>query len=135
MSYEIGDDCIGCGGCAKRCPAGAIQGEIKEKFEIDPVLCEECGTCFENCPKAAIIDPYGKRHSVEKGKKRKRTKAVVDRGLCAGCQTCRMNCPQEAISYVKKGFLSSGYCQVDSKCCIGCGICTNFCITGAISRE
>ena len=135
MSYEIDDDaCIACGLCAKNCPAGAASGEIKVSFEIDPTLCDECGTCFDNCPKAAILDSEGKRRPP--GKKRKRKKSSIDPDVCAGCQTCFLNCPQEAVSFIKKnGLLGGGYCLVNVKLCIGCGICTEFCITGAVSLE
>ncbi len=59
-------------------------------------------------------------------------KANIDQSACAGCQTCYLNCPQEVIHYIKKGFLSIGYCQVDEVHCIGCGTCSRLCITGAV---
>ncbi len=133
MSYEISKDCIGCGLCVKKCPYGAIDGEKKKRFEINPALCEECGACFVHCPKAAIVDPHGIRRVLEKGK-RKDLKASIAPNHCAGCQNCLLNCPQEAISFTKKMF-GKGYCQVDTTLCIGCGKCMKFCITGAITIE
>lgn len=131
MPYRISEDCAGCGACAKKCPEEAISGEIKVRFHIDPLLCEECGTCFEICPSGAIIDPEGNR-SPAKGKKKKPVRAYIDPSICVGCKTCFLNCPQEAISIIKKGIFSITFCEVDTESCVGCGTCTRFCITGAV---
>ena len=132
MPYSIGEDCKGCGACAKKCPENAIEGEIKVRFDIDPHLCEECNTCFDTCPNGAIIDPEGNR-SPKKRKKKKRARAHIDPEICAGCKTCFLNCPQEAITVIRKGIIfNTTYCQVDPKTCIGCGTCTLNCITGAV---
>ena len=41
--------------CAKACPAGAIQGEVKEIHSIDPTKCVKCGACYDTCKFGAII--------------------------------------------------------------------------------
>ena len=46
--------CIGCGKCAKNCPAAAISGKIKHPYHIDNELCIKCGTCKDNCNFDAI---------------------------------------------------------------------------------
>ena len=53
--YEImADKCRGCSLCSKECPVGAISGEIKKPFHIDPDKCIKCGACIAKCPFNAI---------------------------------------------------------------------------------
>ena len=46
--------CIGCGKCARNCPAEAISGTIKQPHAIDPAKCIKCGACMNSCPVTAI---------------------------------------------------------------------------------
>ncbi|MBE7023143.1 MAG: NADH-quinone oxidoreductase subunit NuoF [Ruminococcaceae bacterium] len=56
VKYEIvADKCKGCSLCAKKCPVGAISGEIKSPFTIDSDKCVKCGVCMDSCKFGAII--------------------------------------------------------------------------------
>ncbi len=54
-SYKIDKDkCKGCSLCSKKCPVGAISGEIKSPFEIDTTKCIKCGACKSACKFDAV---------------------------------------------------------------------------------
>jgi len=52
--YIIPDKCKGCSLCSKKCPVGAISGEVKKPFVIDQSKCIKCGVCMDTCKFAAI---------------------------------------------------------------------------------
>mgnify|MGYP002623737939 FL=1 len=55
ITYTIDEEkCRGCTLCARKCPAEAISGEMKEPHVIDPQLCIKCGICFDSCKFEAI---------------------------------------------------------------------------------
>ena len=55
IHYEITDKCIGCTACSKKCPVGAISGQVKGQHVIDQTKCIKCGKCEETCKFGAIV--------------------------------------------------------------------------------
>ena len=55
LSYSIIPDlCKGCTACARKCPVGAISGEVKNPHVIDKNKCIKCGACIDTCKFNAI---------------------------------------------------------------------------------
>ena len=55
LTYSIDPEkCKGCSLCSKKCPVGAISGEVKKTFTIDPAKCIRCGACRSTCRFGAV---------------------------------------------------------------------------------
>ena len=55
MRYVIDPaKCKGCTACARKCPAEAISGTVKQPHSIDASKCIKCGVCMSTCKFGAI---------------------------------------------------------------------------------
>ena len=56
LTYSIIEEkCKGCTVCTKKCPAGAITGELKKPHIIDDDKCIGCRRCETACKFGAIV--------------------------------------------------------------------------------
>jgi len=55
VSYTIDPEkCKGCTMCARKCPASAIEGALRQPHKIDQSKCVKCGACMATCKFGAI---------------------------------------------------------------------------------
>ncbi len=110
FSYEITDDCLMCGACTKKCPAGAISpGD--GKYAVDPDLCIDCGTCGVICPVGAAVRPSTKRDTIAIEDIDK-SKLVFNPG-CAVC-IYKPDVPGRLLDMIREHF---GDAKMDLTCC------------------
>ena len=53
--HIIEDKCKGCTLCARNCPAGAIEGTVRNPHIINQDKCIKCGACMDKCRFGAIV--------------------------------------------------------------------------------
>lgn len=136
MAFEIIDECIGCGVCAKNCPVMAIEGKKNEKHSINEKRCVSCGVCQNGCPKEAILDDEGR--SKPRIPKEKWKKPRIQKKACSACSLCVNICIFEAIQITYPRFM--GDLKVYAKLvapekCVGCGLCEKVCSLRVIKME
>lgn len=49
------EKCKGCTACTRKCPVGAISGEVRQPHKIDQSKCIKCGVCVATCKFGAIV--------------------------------------------------------------------------------
>ena len=55
IRYDIDPaKCIGCTACSRKCPVGAIAGEVRKPHKINTSVCIKCGVCRDTCKFSAI---------------------------------------------------------------------------------
>ena len=55
MPEIIAEKCKGCTACLRKCPVGAIAGEVKKPHVIDASKCIKCGACATACKFGAVV--------------------------------------------------------------------------------
>jgi ferredoxin len=90
-----------------------------------------CHCCHDCCQVLRGIREFGYTNAVV-------TSSFVagsDKRVCKGCNTCSKKCPIDAIPRVPDPdprFKKFGRPQVDESMCLGCGVCTLTCKSGAM---
>lgn len=116
--------CVSCGTCVNACD---VQGARVYKVATwDGSIsddCISCGICYEVCPEEAITLNRGS--------------ISVNLDKCILCERCAVHCPVDAIprSTMHKRIIDSGFCFIDEKLCINCGLCYKTCSYDAIIKK
>jgi len=136
------DRCVRCGNCMKACPTNALQPVFLQsglQGIWTPRLVPEIGYCEYNCTMCGTVCPTGAIPSLPLSEKQK-TKlglAQFDHSLCIPwaegkqCIVCEEHCPlpQKAINLIEEKIgdvvLLKPY--IETRLCIGCGLCQNKC--------
>ena len=126
---EFNLKCVGCGLCAKACPAKVIRQSTSLKTFGQPELYFANGYCHIACNyKCVSVCPTGAlKVRTEDRRHLHMGHAIWRKDLCirtkdgVDCTACVRNCPVKALQVV------NGTLQVDKAACIGCGACEHVC--------
>ena len=135
MAYTITEACIGCTACVKKCPAGAISGEVKKLHRIDAAICVDCGVCGRICPQKSVLDQNGSQ--CISSKPSQWPKPVVDNKKCMSCNVCIEACPVSCLSLAEATARDPhGHPFLEkAAACISCGFCAVECPVDAITMQ
>lgn len=136
MTHKITDKCIGCTVCAKKCPVGAISGELKSLHVINPAECIDCGLCGKVCPQDAVLDENG--NQLHKRPQFDWDEPYVNRGLCTGCGICVDTCPIGCLEIEGPKFhgdIHTAAILTKPEDCIDCRLCAKACPVDAITFD
>lgn len=134
MAHKILASCIGCGACARSCPALAIEGRKNNVHFIDPDKCVDCSVCGFSCPAGSVLDPQGR--PVERLATSLGT-PLVNKDLCTACSLCIDICRFGALrlSSPRRQGDTVAWVELVPEHCVGCGLCQQSCPVGAIELE
>ena len=125
------EKCKGCTMCAKACPAGAINGEVKQPHEIDQDACIRCGACFDTCKFGAIYQ----------GDEVKGSAPAAEAAAGAAAATAAADKPaapkkKAAPKPVEHAPLNRDFpLRIDPNACKGCTMCAKNCPEQCISSN
>ena len=151
----VSGSCVGCGLCAEKCPAHAVEiatGSDGRKAVVSADHCIGCGVCQNVCPlpdpaitvsgvsEQILVKPSEAQNVAEEDKPKEEEQprqdaqqsepskpvAVINTDECFGCGLCAEECPLSAITMV------DGLPRVNVDACVGCGLCASNCPAEAI---
>ena len=126
------DNCRGCTACARACPAGAIEGEVKKPHEINQDECIRCGACFDTCKFNAIYqgDITPAPAAPKKAAPADAAKATAPAAAAAGAAAAKPAAPKKKAppKPVEHAPLNREFpIRIDPNACKGCTMCARNC--------